>query len=280
MLNDQNSYTYENIAILYSPGTSKNTTNALLQKLNHLIEQFNIVNAKVEINPNLPLGPNEISMNQNKLITVIIGWGLHEKPQWANWMKEFETLTNVRQFIGIDLFERYNIHGKPFNVPRLIAGRYWSKKLKQNNINLFLEGYYLKGFVPYGMKNIQSNEKRWFVKNPGNLYTLKSGKKEELEIVRLIFYLFVNCDYNLTEITNLLIAQNIDPPRRKHTWNTAIIKTILKTHEYIGSNIYNGCVKQDVFDQIIEKSLFYEAQAKLSLRSNVPKIPKPFYPDK
>jgi hypothetical protein len=85
-----------------------------------------------------------------------------------------------------------------------------------------------------------------------------------VEIVRLIFELFVIHDYTLTDVCNLLNSQGVKPPLKNNTWKTSVVRTILESEIYIGANEFSGCVKQDVFPPFIDKAVFFEAQAKIS----------------
>ena len=95
-------------------------------------------------------------------------------------------------------------------------------------------------------------------------YVLEPGDPEKVEIVRLIFELFVIHDYTLTDVCNLLNSQGVKPPLKSNTWKTSVVRTILESEIYIGANEFSGCVKHGVFPSFIDKSIFFEAQAKIS----------------
>jgi len=96
-------------------------------------------------------------------------------------------------------------------------------------------------------------------------HILKPGESSEIEIVKLIFDLFVNHDYNRTQICNLLNAQRVNAPNKSDLWNPSKILTILKSPMYIGANQYRESIIYNVFPPIIEKSVFFEAQARICL---------------
>ena len=93
---------------------------------------------------------------------------------------------------------------------------------------------------------------------------LEPGDPEKVEIVRLIFELFVIHDYTLTDICNLLNSQGVKSPLKSNTWKTRVVRTILESEIYIGANEFCGCVKHGVFPSFIDKSIFFEARAKIS----------------
>jgi hypothetical protein len=133
------------------------------------------------------------------------------------------------------------------------------------NLALFLNGSYLKPSTPFGMKRVLAKRKK--ERSPaGRLYhKLVPAEPEKIEIVRLIFDLFVNSDYTLTGIANLLNAQGITPPQENSApWNTRKVRSILESWAYVGANEYCGCYKPDVFSSAVDKATFFEAQAKIA----------------
>ncbi|MGD9373881.1 MAG: recombinase family protein, partial [Desulfobacterales bacterium] len=148
--------------------------------------------------------------------------------------------------------------------PKINAGKYWSKKTRQNNFKLFLEGYYIKPIAPYAMRRVPIKKSRQKNRSSRWRYVLEPGDPEKVEIVRLIFELFVIHDYSLTDICNLLNSQGVKSPLKCNTWKTRVVRTILESETYIGANEFSGCVKHGVFPSFIDKAVFFEAQAKIS----------------
>ena len=254
----------DTFAILYAPGVNKEKESRLIQKLNNIVERLNIGEVNIRINPELPI--DQYWENEpNNLITLIIGWGLCAKPSWEILIPEMQYFESARQFIAIDLFERKGLDGRLLEKPMISAGKYWSQKIKQNNQNLFFDGYFLQANVPYGLRKVQLSDSERENHSSVPLFAFEPGEPSEVEIVRMIFELFVSHDYNRTEICTLLNAQEVKSPLKNGIWNARTIKTMLKSPLYIGANQYCGYIKHDVFPQVIEKAIFYEAQAKISL---------------
>jgi len=255
-------------AILYTPGSSEATKKGLIHKLNNIIEQLDIGKANIKVNPRAPI--NDYLAGQSKdLLSVVIGWGLQAKPSWKTILPEPKCFGSVRQLIAIDLFERKGVDGRVLERPLINAGKYWSRRMQVNNQNLFCEGNFLQASIPYGLKRV----KVFGIDNNTNfsmpLFAFEPGEPSEIEIVRMIFDLFVNHDYNRSEICNLLNAQEVKAPQNSKVWNPRTIKTILASPFYIGANKYREFIQFDVFTPIIEKSVYFEAQAKISQMSIV-----------
>ncbi len=194
--------------------------------------------------------------------TLIIGWGLSERPCWAKWAYEIKTSQTIKLIIAVDLYEQCGTNGRVLVVPNKKPGSYWRHKSWQTRCKLFLNGCYVSYVAPYGMKRIPKD-----IYNDGltvsNRHILVPGLQQEIEIVRLIFNLFVNHGYTMTEISNLLNAQGIKAPNRSKIWSGKKIKSLVTSVIYIGSNQYGACVKHNVFPALIDRSTFYAAQAKI-----------------
>ena len=87
-----------------------------------------------------------------------------------------------------------------------------------------------------------------------------------LDIVRLVFSLFVDFGYTLTEISNLLNAEGVKAPHNSKIWNGRKLKSLVESAVYIGSNQFGACLKHDVFPALIDRSTFCAAQAKIYKR--------------
>jgi hypothetical protein len=252
------------LSILYAPGVKHSQIGFLERKLKDFIERINLDSSDIQINPPQFLRLGNSSKNEDGL-TIVVGWGLPSIPAWDRWMGENKVPKTVRQFIAVDLFERRGTDGRLLKVPCVNAGRYWSKRTRRMNLGLFFEGCYLRPTAPFGMKRVLSKRKKDRAPSGRSHHKLVPAEAEKIEIVRLIFDLFVNSDYTLTGICNLLNAQMISPPNRiSAAWHTRMIRAVLCSWAYIGANEYCGCVKQSAFPPIIEKTIFFEAQAKMS----------------
>lgn len=253
----------DTFAILYAPGSPKDRERRLVQKLKAILDRFDIGNTRIEINPDLPI--SRFPQNRLKnLLTLIIGWGLPSLPSWELIVPEKQFLNSLRQFIAIDLFERNGLDGRPLKIPKMNAGNYQSKYIKQNNRRLFFDDSFLQAKVPYGMRKVPVRNAFQNEEETIPIFTFEPGDTSEIEIVRMIFDLYVSHDYTRTEICTLLNSQEVKAPQKNGIWNAGTIKTILKSPFYIGANRYRKFIKHDVFTPIIEKYIFYEAQAKIS----------------
>ena len=251
------------LAIVHAPGVKQAHLNMLVEKFRDFMDQIDLNGTDIQVNPD-PLFGSEKFSNKDKISTLIVGWGLSSKPTWGWWMSEIPLPKTVRQFIGIDLFERHHFDGRELEPPKINAGKYWSKKTRQNNFKLFLEGYYIKPIAPYAMRRVPIEKSKQKNRSSRWRYVLEPGDPEKVEIVRLIFELFVIHDYSLTDICNLLNSQGVKSPLKSNTWKTSVVRTILESEIYIGANEFSGCVKHGVFPSFIDKSAFFEAQAKIS----------------
>jgi len=105
--------------------------------------------------------------------------------------------------MAIDLFEREGIDGRVLEKPQLNAGKYWGRRMQLNNNSLFLEDNYLQASTPYGLKRAKVQPKNDSDNSNVRSVTFEPGEPAEIEIVRMIFELFVNHEHNRTEICNL-----------------------------------------------------------------------------
>ncbi|MBT4267928.1 MAG: hypothetical protein HOK67_16285 [Deltaproteobacteria bacterium] len=253
----------DTVAILYAPGSRIEKEEWLLRKFRNAIDRFNIGRTKIQVNPKIPIR-NYWEYETDSLNTLIMGWGLISKPNWELLIPEPELFRIIRQFIAIDLYERKALDGRILEKPLANAGPLFSQEMKQNNRDLFFKGHFLQASTPYGLKKVMVGRNDIENDSSNPLYGFEPGESSEVEIIRTIFDLFVTNDYNRTEISTLLNAQGVKPPKRSNTWNTRIISSILESPFYTGANQYRGFIKYDVFPPIVGKSLYFEAQAKLS----------------
>jgi hypothetical protein len=77
-----------------------------------------------------------------------------------------------------------------------------------------------------------------------------------------MFDLYVNHGYTMADITNLLNAQGVSAANKSKVWNPKKVKNIITSVFYIGSNQFGACIKHNVFPAIIDRSIFYAAQAR------------------
>ena len=101
------------------------------------------------------------------------------------------------------------------------------KKVSNNGRLLSVsQGWYIASQPPYGFNRIK-------VLDGKRLRPTLEEKKEEADVVRLIFDLYVNKGMGRINICHYLDSLNIKPPRGKH-WSNHSIKDMLTNIHYIG----------------------------------------------
>jgi hypothetical protein len=248
------------LAVIHAPGATEGQVQMLVRKLRYYLKRYNLPSVTIKINPKMPLQEDDSERSWN---TLVLGWGLPFELGWDKWVYEYNLARVAQEFLAFDLFERRRYGGQILYEPRVNAGRYWSRKIQERNLQLFLDGYYVKSVAPYGTKCVLKKRSR---ENPPSLrsyYILEPGDQEEVEIVRLIFDLFVNHDYSRSKICNLLSAQLVKPPGKSTRWRGRVVKAILENPVYIGANEYRRNIRFNVFPLLGNKSIFFAAQAKI-----------------
>jgi hypothetical protein len=256
------------LAIIHAPGATDSQSQILVNKLRYFLERFSLQKVNIELNPIPPLNVPEKHRNLN---TLVFGWGLSEKPAWDKLLQIYEVANIAQEFLAFDLVERRGLNGRRLNEPRVNAGRYWGQIVQERNLMLFIDGYYLKSTAPYGMKTVLKKPHKGRPHLTRSHYVLLPGDTGEIEIVKLIFDLFVNHDYSRTQIANLLTAQSVKPPGKTLRWRTKALKTLLQDPVYIGANEFKGSIRYNVFPSLVDQSTFYEAQAKIMRERLTPK---------
>lgn len=254
----------DSFALIYAPGVNQIQSLDLVKKIKAIAERMDLTETEICINPD-PQVDNQWKNHPDKLKALIIGWGLPEEPSWGLLFDNFVSLETTHDIYAIDLFARKGADGRTLEAPRVNAGKYWSRRVQEKNLRLFFKGYYIKNSVPYGMKRVPVTEIDRNVCSSRKRLILKPGEPSEIEIVKLIFDLFVNHDYNRTKISNLLNAQKVAAPNRSDLWNAGKVLNILKSPMYIGANQYRGAIIHNVFAPLIDESVYYEAQARIYL---------------
>lgn len=257
------------IAILHVAGATDSQLELLAKKFEQFVMRMNLHPHEIKIN-SAPIIDLNSPRNTDIPSTLIIGWGLSEKPCWNKWSYEINTSSVIRLFIAVDLYERQGDNKRVLVEPKFKGGSYLRQKSWQTRCRLFLNGCFVSHVAPYGLKRISKSGYKGDLAIP-NRYVLVPGFQQEIEIVRLIFNLYVNHGYTITDISNLLNAQGVKAPNRSNIWNSKKIKSIMTSAVYIGSNQYGACVKHNVFPALIDRSTFCAAQARIYRK-------KPFAP--
>ncbi len=156
--------------------------------------------------------------------------------------------------------------------------KYTKKILERGRLLSVSQGNYLGSLPPYGFNKI-------FVMDGKRKCPTLEEKKEEADVVRLIFDLYVNKDMGATRICNYLDSMGIKPPKSEH-WSPAALYDKIDNVHYIGKVKWNWRKTIDIVEEgeilktrpkakigefliyegrhegIISEELFNEAQAK------------------
>ena len=108
---------------------------------------------------------------------------------------------------------------------------YYKKIQERGRLISVSKGNYIGSVAPYGFEKIKIKDGK------EECPTLKE-KKEEADVVRLIFDLYVNKNMGAANIGNYLDNMGIKPPKSEH-WSPAVIKEKLSNVHYIGKVKWN-----------------------------------------
>ncbi len=247
------------IAILHALTLHESKIFSLKCRMENTIEEYGLPKVNIMVNPHRYIATDH---EQSIAKSAAIGWGDPETPDWGVLAKLYG-LTTVSHLVCLNLNRNLGVDGKFIGRLQGVTSAYWSKKVQQGQQKLFLQGYYIRSMIPYGMNKISIKIQDITRGCQRPRYVLKLGNSEEIEIVRLIFDLYVNAGYTITDISNLLSAQKIKSPGKSSAWTWSNVKKILENPCYIGANQFGNNVRYDEFEPALDKSIFFEAQAKL-----------------
>jgi hypothetical protein len=135
-----------------------------------------------------------------------------------------ERIYDLRDDYAWDAFERELKRGNEYL-------EYYKKIQNRGRLASVAAGNYIGSIAPYGFdKDIVMDDKK---KCP----TLKENK-EQADVVRMIFDMYVNQDMGRTSIARRLDALGIKPPKGKH-WSPEAMKDMLENVHYIGKVKWN-----------------------------------------
>lgn len=241
--------------ILFISDRTATKTNSYIQKFSDMIIKHDIPNTNI-MTLNIR---DKLSISQTTKIQILIaGWGADGIPQWGHILNKFSSIL-VKHFLGFDLNERTILGDSYFSLSPELAKQYWGNKVQRGQQKLYANGNYLRCTAPYGLEKEQLPHD----KGKKTRKKLVPGDPEKVEIVRLIFNLFAIHDYPVTKICNLLSSQKIESPGTSNHWTWSNVKKILENYAYIGANQFLNNIQFDVFPGIIDKSVFFLAQAKI-----------------
>lgn len=127
---------------------------------------------------------------------------------------------DLRDEYDRDAFERELKRGSEYL-------EYYKKIQARGKLSSVKEGNYVGSVAPYGYDRIKVEE------NKKHYFTLKE-KKDEADIVRLIFQWYCNDDIGVTAICRRLEGIGAKSKGGKSHWKASMIFTMLENHHYIG----------------------------------------------
>lgn len=131
---------------------------------------------------------------------------------------------DIRDEYDRDMFERELKRGNEYLE--------YTKKIMNNGRLLSVsQGNYIGSVPPYGF------DKTWVTEGKRKCPTLKENK-EQADVVRLIFDMYVNKDMGRTSICYALDDLGIKPPKGEF-WSPAALKDLLENVHYIGKVKWN-----------------------------------------
>lgn len=119
--------------------------------------------------------------------------------------------------------------------------KYTKKILERGRLLSVSQGNYLGSSAPYGFNKI-------FVMDGKRKCPTLEEKKEEADIVRLIFDLYVNKDMGCARICNYLEEMKIKPPKAEF-WHPASVKDKLLNVHYVGKVKWNWRKTIDIVEE-------------------------------
>lgn len=141
--------------------------------------------------------------------------------------------------------------------------KYTKKILNRGRLLSVSQGNYIASIAPYGY------DKTSVMEGKRKCPTLKENK-EEADIVRMIFDLYVNEDMGTTNICHKLDSLGVTPPSGGKHWSPAYMKNLLENVHYIGKVKWNwrktvtiveeGEIKQASKRSKIGEYLIYEGK--------------------
>lgn len=131
---------------------------------------------------------------------------------------------DLRDEYDRDAFERELKRGNEFL-------EYQKKIMNRGRLLSVSQGNYIASIPPYGYNKI------WITEGNRKCPTLEENK-EQADVVRLIFDLYVNKDMGYQRVCNTLENMKLTPPKGQY-WSAAALKDMLSNVHYIGKVKWN-----------------------------------------
>lgn len=146
------------ISILIAPISDPAHVMSLFVKLKAFIEQVELHFTDLRIFTQPEVGINEIE-KEKEVQTLIVGWGVTEKPNLKQWAQIMLRSQMVTQFIPLDLIDRYGAVAPETSITPDDSTGNWGSKTQRTKLKLFLKGFYLNAFAPYGLRLLPKNDR-------------------------------------------------------------------------------------------------------------------------
>jgi Recombinase len=136
---------------------------------------------------------------------------------------------------------------------------------QEGSFRAVANGFFVSSVVPYGMAPLSTSAETRLTNRTRirARRVLRPGRPDEIEVVRLIYEMFVHEGRSRTEILNFLNAEGVPAPRRIPAWRPRHIDLILTDPVYVGASRVGRVVAFDIGIPIISPALYHLAQAKL-----------------
>jgi len=86
---------FKTMAILHAPGVDEPQLAIMAKKLERFVERMNFFQPEIRINAHSSIDMN-LSGNYQNSSTLIVGWGLFERPDWSKLAYAIKTSTVIR----------------------------------------------------------------------------------------------------------------------------------------------------------------------------------------
>jgi DNA invertase Pin-like site-specific DNA recombinase len=184
------------------------------------------------------------------------------------------------------------------SIKRIMAAEYsreLSVKTYAGKCHVATKGLHIGGPPPYGLRRgivdqdgtiikiLKLYERKAF---PSSYTKLVPGPKEERQVVKLIFRLFVKSNFSQSQIAKMLNDKGY-PKGYLRTWSTHTVCRILRSEKYIGNLVMNKTTQKlgtkivynpssswlhvnNVIEPTVGKEIFMAAQKKIEEFNHIP----------
>lgn len=238
--------------VILAPGASDEKRRHLVRRVEHRLRRRRLHGDPVLFDP-IPADVRE-AMAASQARILVLAWGHDSIPDWGAACRTYvpEVALETVYLFEVSDFSRQPLHAR---ADQNQEGRFRSTS----------SGFHVNGAVPYGLERQKaladvpySKEMR---SEPRSL--LRPGDASALDIVRLIFEMYVNENKSRREIQNFLNAERAKAPGNRRAWQHSDIVRILTDPAYIGASRIGGLVAFDVRPALVSPTLYFLAQAKL-----------------